>query len=133
MRDLDDLNSEVQTYFEGLVNSRDTNFRNQAATKWQIAPGSYDFRTVRRELVVVLSGSMQIKFDNEHSWRVYSARSKLNTLEIPAGADFTIITAEGLQCVGISLNNLNTVFDTWRDEQLQRYDEIRRELMMWGF
>ena len=73
-------------YFDGKVTSRTVLFADGTRkTLGIMVPGAYEFNTAEREIVDILSGSLDVLLPGEKEWRHLSAGQ---SFEVPAQSKF---------------------------------------------
>jgi len=78
---------KVNEYFEGKVKSIAFNATEGPATAGVMAKGEYEFGTSTKEIMIVTSGSLNVKLPNSDTWTTYKAFEKF---EIEANKKFQV-------------------------------------------
>ncbi len=75
-------------YFDGKVTSRTITMADGAKkTLGIMLPGDYCFNTDDKELMEIISGSLQVQLPGSHEWRGYAAGT---AFEVPAKSSFSL-------------------------------------------
>lgn len=70
---------KTNEYFDGKVKSIAFTAGGGAATVGVMAPGDYEFGTVKKEIMTVVSGKLTVKLPGEADW-----------MDFPKGGSFTV-------------------------------------------
>lgn len=82
---------EVNEYFDGKVKSFDVNAEKGKKTVGVMQEGEYEFDTETKEVVTVVSGSLEVFFAEYDEWEEFDSGS---TFEIPAKSKFKVKVAQ---------------------------------------
>ena len=83
---------KANLYFEGKVSSRTVFLENgEKVTLGIILPGEYEFGTNDKEIMEMLSGTMQVWTPNAIDWRTVTEGEKF---EVPANSLFQVKATE---------------------------------------
>ena len=66
---------KTNDYFNGRVKSIAFSADTGAATTGVMAPGDYEFSTVKKEIMTVTSGKLTVKLPGETVWKDFTAGS----------------------------------------------------------
>lgn len=79
---------EANIYFDGKVTSRTVLFADGTKkTLGIMLPGDYEFGTADKELMEILSGSLEVKLPGTQDWITYGAGQ---AFEVPANSKFQL-------------------------------------------
>ena len=82
----------ANTYFEGNVISRNIFFNDGSRkTLGVMLPGNYEFNTVTRELMEIISGKLNLKLQNDEDWKLIENGMDFN---IPKNSSFKVEVLE---------------------------------------
>jgi len=81
----------VNEYFGGKVKSLEVNSPCGKQTVGVIEAGDYEFGTGLKEIMSVLSGSLNVLLPNQSEWKFFQAETKF---EVPANSKFKVKTTE---------------------------------------
>jgi uncharacterized protein YaiE (UPF0345 family) len=83
---------KANIYFDGKVSSRTVLFDNgEKKTLGIMLPGEYKFGTEKKEIMEVLSGNLEIKFQNNDRWCKFSEG---DVFEVEPNSSFQLIVKE---------------------------------------
>jgi hypothetical protein len=83
---------KVNSYFEGKVTSRTVFFPDGAKkTLGVMLPGEYEFGTVEKEIMAILSGNLEVQLPDSTGWRTVKGGS---SFEVPAQSKFRLKVRE---------------------------------------
>jgi purine/pyrimidine-nucleoside phosphorylase len=75
-------------YFDGKVTSRTITFRDGTKkTLGIMLPGDYEFGTEKKEVMVIMSGELDVKLPGSRRWLEIKAGDEF---EVPAGSRFKL-------------------------------------------
>lgn len=77
---------KTNDYFDGRVKSIGFTADTGAATTGVMAPGEYEFGTVKKEIMSVTSGKLTVKLPGETAWK-----------DFPKGSTFTVAPNQKFQ------------------------------------
>lgn len=81
------VTKEANVYFDGKVTSRSVHFADGSKkTLGIMLPGKYEFSTDSKELMEIISGSLQVRLPGEEWKKVKGGES----FEVPASAKFKL-------------------------------------------
>ncbi len=81
-----DVDKLANIYFEGNVISRNIFLKDGSKkTLGVMLPGEYEFNTESRELMEIISGKLNLKLQNEDSWKLIKDGMNFN---IPKNSSF---------------------------------------------
>ena len=69
---------KVNEYFEGTVKSISFQGEKYASTVGVMAPGEYEFRTGKPEIMTVISGELTVKLPESSEWKTYPTGTKFD-------------------------------------------------------
>ena len=73
------VNKLANVYFEGNVISRNIFFKDGSRkTLGVMLPGKYEFNTVSRELMEIISGKLSLKLQNTDDWKLIEKGMNFN-------------------------------------------------------
>ncbi len=82
------VTKEANIYFEGKVTSRTVTFADGSIkTLGIMLPGEYEFSTEKKELMEILSGTLQILLPDSNNWEEIEGGQ---SFEVPANSSFGI-------------------------------------------
>ena len=81
---------KVNEYFNGNVKSLGLTAGNGPATVGVIAPGEYEFGTSTKEIMSIVSGSLDVQLPGPASWKTYGSGT---TFEVESGTKFRVKAA----------------------------------------
>lgn len=85
---------EANIYFDGKVTSRSLEFPDGSRKTLGIMnPGEYEFKTVEKEIIEILSGDLSVRISEEEGWKKIGAGE---SFEIPPKSTF------GLRIIAIT-------------------------------
>ena len=87
-----DVNKLANIYFEGKVISRNIFLKDGSKkTLGVMLVGEYEFKTVSRELMEIISGKLNLKLKDDNEWKLITNGMKFN---IPKNSSFKIEVLE---------------------------------------
>ena len=87
-----DVDKLANIYFEGKVISRNISLRDGSKkTLGIMLPGEYEFKTVTRELMEIISGKLKLKLKQDNEWKLITNGMEFN---IPRNSSFKIEVLE---------------------------------------
>ena len=87
-----DVDKLVNIYFEGKVISRNIFLKDGSKkTLGVMLPGEYEFNTVSRELMEIISGKLNLKLKDDKDWKLISDSMDFN---IPKNSSFKVKVLE---------------------------------------
>ena len=76
-------------YFNGQVTSRTVIFASgEKKTLGIMMPGEYEFGTEQKEIMEILSGSLDVKLPGQDGWRTFTGGQ---VFEVPASSRFSLV------------------------------------------
>ena len=73
---------KMNSYFDGKVTSRTVLFQDGSKkTLGVMQPGEYEFRTAEKEIMEILSGSLEVQLPNSVEWKTFQGGS---SFDVPA-------------------------------------------------
>jgi uncharacterized protein YaiE (UPF0345 family) len=82
------VTKKANIYFDGKVTSRTITMADGAKkTLGIMLPGDYCFNTDAKELMEIISGSLQVQLPGSEEWRSYAAGT---AFEVPAKSSFSL-------------------------------------------
>ncbi|WP_120995170.1 pyrimidine/purine nucleoside phosphorylase [Stutzerimonas urumqiensis] len=78
---------KVNEYFDGSVKSIAFEMEAGPATIGVMAAGEYEFGTSQKEIMHVVSGSLEVKLPGSDGWEIFAAGSRFN---VPANSKFQL-------------------------------------------
>ena len=83
-----DVDRFANIYFEGRVISRNIFLRNGSRkTLGIMLVGDYEFNTVTRELMEIISGKIKLKLKDDNEWKLITSGMEFN---IPRNSSFKL-------------------------------------------
>ncbi|MBX7149912.1 pyrimidine/purine nucleoside phosphorylase [bacterium] len=82
---------KVNEYFEGKVKSIAFNTKEAPATVGVMAKGDYEFGTDKKEIMLIISGSMTVQLPGSADYKPFKGGDKF---EVPANSKFKLKVAE---------------------------------------
>lgn len=83
---------KANIYFDGMVSSRTVLFSDGSRkTLGILLPGEYEFNTDEKEVIEILSGSLEFALSEEDGWKTVQ---KGESFEIPARSSFSVNVRE---------------------------------------
>ena len=87
-----DIAKLANVYFEGKVISRNIFFKDGSKkTLGVMMVGEYEFNTVSRELIEIISGKLNLKLKDDNEWKLITNGMKFN---IPKNSSFKLEVLE---------------------------------------
>jgi len=87
-----DVNKLANIYFEGKVISRNIFLKDGSKkTLGVMLVGEYEFKTVSRELMEIISGKLNLKLKDDNEWKLITNGMKFN---IPKNSSFKLNVLE---------------------------------------
>ena len=87
-----DVDKLVNIYFEGKVISRNIFFTDGSKkTLGVMLVGEYEFNTVTRELMEIISGKIKLKLKDDNEWKLITSGMEFN---IPKNSSFKLKVLE---------------------------------------
>ena len=87
-----DIAKLANVYFEGKVISRNIFFKDGSKkTLGVMMVGEYEFNTVSRELIEIISGKLNVKFKDNNDWKLITKGMEFN---IPKNTTFKLEVLE---------------------------------------
>jgi len=81
---------KVNEYFDGKVKSIGFQTNTLPATVGVMAPGEYEFGTIQKEVMTVVSGTLVVKLPDNQVWQTFHAG---DNFEIEANSKFQLKVA----------------------------------------
>ena len=82
------VTKKANIYFDGKVTSRTITFADGSKkTLGIMQPGDYCFNTDDKELMEIISGTLQVQLQGSDVWQTYQAGS---SFEVPAKSSFSL-------------------------------------------
>ncbi|WP_421684443.1 pyrimidine/purine nucleoside phosphorylase [Stutzerimonas urumqiensis] len=78
---------KVNEYFDGSVKSIAFEMEAGPATIGVMAAGEYEFGTSQKEIMHVVSGSLEVKLPGSDGWEIFAAGSQFT---VPANSKFQL-------------------------------------------
>jgi uncharacterized protein YaiE (UPF0345 family) len=86
------IKKEANSYFDGKVTSRTVIFSDGSQKSLGIMlPGAYEFSTVDKEIMEILSGDLIVKLPGTDTWQHFQGGDQF---EVPANSAFQVKVAE---------------------------------------
>ena len=87
-----DVGKLANIYFEGKVVSRNIYLKDGSKkTLGIMLVGEYEFNTVTRELIEIISGKVKIKLEDDNEWKLITSGMKIS---IPKNSSFKLEVLE---------------------------------------
>ena len=86
------VDKQANIYFEGKVISRNIFFKDGSKkTLGVMLVGEYEFNTVSREVLEIISGKLNFKIDGNDDWQLIKSGM---TFKVPKNSKFTVKVVE---------------------------------------
>jgi uncharacterized protein YaiE (UPF0345 family) len=85
------VTKKANVYFDGKVTSRTVSFADGSRkTLGIMMPGDYRFNTDAKEIMEIISGSLQVQLPGSEAWQIFEGGS---SFEVPANSAFSLKVA----------------------------------------